>query len=315
MQGMNQILPNATTEDLPNGDEIFHVLYSLDEKFQIPGYQYIGTGRTYEKDGFDPKWRAIRDEHGRILVAICHNMHMGDAWEHADDPQYHGTFFFPGLPFWAHQLHRVCDDSLISRGNSELPQGMRVLDARESAGPASLNSERTMRRRDFVKLGCAAAAGLGAGKLALPQTAQSMPPMLGMPSAPQDAAPAGKADYTLEIAPQIVEIAPTIAISTVAYNGKVPGPLMRVREGQPVTVDVVNNTDTPEFVHWHGMYVASEIDGAEEGHADGAAARTPAEFQLWRGRQACVGITHAIMMDLHRGAPCGTVRFSRGVRE
>jgi len=92
MQGMNQILPNATTEDLPNGDEVFHVLYSLDEKFQIPGYQYIGTGRTDEKDGFDPKWRAIRDEHGRILVAICHNMHMGDAWEHADDPQYPERF-------------------------------------------------------------------------------------------------------------------------------------------------------------------------------------------------------------------------------
>ena len=123
-----------------------------------------------------------------------------------------------------------------------------------------------MRRRDFVKLGCAAAASLGAGKLALAQTSQSMPPMPGMPSAPaaQDAAPAGKADYTLEIAPQIIEIAPTVAISTIAYNGKVPGPLMRVREGQPVTVDVVNNTDTPEFVHWHGMYVASEVDGAEE---------------------------------------------------
>ncbi len=92
MQGMNQILPNATTEDLPNSDEIFHVLYTLEEKFQVPGYQYIGTGRTYEKDGFDPKWRAIRDEHGRILVAICHNMHLGDAWEHADDPQYPERF-------------------------------------------------------------------------------------------------------------------------------------------------------------------------------------------------------------------------------
>jgi hypothetical protein len=92
MLGMNQILPGATTEDLPNADEVFHVLYSLDEKFQIPGYQYIGTGRTYEKDGFDPKWRAIRDENGRMIVAICHNMHMGDAWEHADDPQYPEKF-------------------------------------------------------------------------------------------------------------------------------------------------------------------------------------------------------------------------------
>ncbi len=73
-----------------------------------------------------------------------------------------------------------------------------------------------MRRRDFVKLGCAAAASLGAGKLALSQASQSMPPMPGMPSTPQDAAPAGKADYTLEIAPRIIEIAPTISISTIA---------------------------------------------------------------------------------------------------
>jgi hypothetical protein len=92
MSGMNQILPNATVEDLPNSDEIFHVLYDLDQRFQIPGYQYMGTGRTYEKDGFDPKWRAIRDDHGRIIVAICHNMHLGDAWEHADNPLWPERF-------------------------------------------------------------------------------------------------------------------------------------------------------------------------------------------------------------------------------
>ena len=50
------------------------------------------TGRTYEKDGYQPKWRAIRDRKGRIIVAICHNMHLGDAWEWADDPNYPETF-------------------------------------------------------------------------------------------------------------------------------------------------------------------------------------------------------------------------------
>jgi len=78
--------------DLQSGDEIFHTLYDIDDKMQIPGEQYVWSGRTYEKDGYQPKWRAIRDDKGRIIVAICHNMHLGDAWELADDPNYPETF-------------------------------------------------------------------------------------------------------------------------------------------------------------------------------------------------------------------------------
>ena len=79
-------------EDLTDKDEIFHVLYDMDDRFQVPGEQYIRTGRTYEKDGYVAKWRGIRDDHGRIVVAICHNMHLGDAWEWADDPEYPEQF-------------------------------------------------------------------------------------------------------------------------------------------------------------------------------------------------------------------------------
>ena len=92
LSGMRKVFPERPVEDLKNSDEIFHVLYDLDERFQIPGYQYIWTGRTYERDGIEPHWRAIRDDKGRILVAICHNMHLGDAWEHADDPSYPERF-------------------------------------------------------------------------------------------------------------------------------------------------------------------------------------------------------------------------------
>jgi hypothetical protein len=97
MAGMSMVLPDATVEDLQDKDEIYHVLYSIDEKFQIPGEQYVGTGRTYEKDGYVPRWRAIRDEHGRIVVAICANMHLGDAWEWANTPDYPEKF--SGLAF------------------------------------------------------------------------------------------------------------------------------------------------------------------------------------------------------------------------
>jgi hypothetical protein len=92
MNGMRQVLPNRPIEDLQSSDEIFHTLYDIDDKMQIPGEQYVWSGRTYEKDGYQPKWRAIRDDKGRIIVAICHNMHLGDAWEWADDPNYPETF-------------------------------------------------------------------------------------------------------------------------------------------------------------------------------------------------------------------------------
>jgi FtsP/CotA-like multicopper oxidase with cupredoxin domain len=77
---------------------------------------------------------------------------------------------------------------------------------------------------------------------------------------------AGAADYEIKIAVCPVELAPDRIISTATYNGQFPGPLLRFKEGRQVTVDVVNETDTPEQLHWHGQMIPSEVDGsAEEG--------------------------------------------------
>lgn len=78
------------------------------------------------------------------------------------------------------------------------------------------------------------------------------------------ALPLAKPDLTLRIAPVSVEIAPGNAIKTTGYNGKVPGPILRMREGKRITVDVHNDTDMAEIVHWHGQFVASDVDGSEE---------------------------------------------------
>jgi FtsP/CotA-like multicopper oxidase with cupredoxin domain len=72
------------------------------------------------------------------------------------------------------------------------------------------------------------------------------------------------ADYRLEIAPLKLEIAPGKHVETVAYNGQVPGPLIRWPEGKPIAIDVVNHTDIPEIVHWHGLWIPSDEDGAME---------------------------------------------------
>jgi FtsP/CotA-like multicopper oxidase with cupredoxin domain len=93
-------------------------------------------------------------------------------------------------------------------------------------------------------------------------------------AAPGAAAPP---DVTLEIAPYTLEASPKHHIRTVAYNGQVPGPLLRMRQGQQQTIEVRNLTRDPEVVHWHGLFLPSEIDGAmEEGTpmiAPGATAR------------------------------------------
>jgi FtsP/CotA-like multicopper oxidase with cupredoxin domain len=73
-----------------------------------------------------------------------------------------------------------------------------------------------------------------------------------------------KADHTLRISSGLVELAPDKIVSTTLYNGQFPGPLLRFREGQRVVVDVHNDTDTPELVHWHGQMIASDVDGAAE---------------------------------------------------
>src|SRR5689334_20901497 len=71
-------------------------------------------------------------------------------------------------------------------------------------------------------------------------------------------------DYTLRIAPLKLELAPDRIIDTFGYSGTVPGPLLRVREGGPVTIDIRNETDIDDIVHWHGLYVPASADGAME---------------------------------------------------
>ena len=105
-------------------------------------------------------------------------------------------------------------------------------------------------RRHFLKLaGAATATSLAKPSEALRLTTQQ-------PSTPPH--------YTLRIATTPVELAPNRIISTTTYNNQFPGPLLRFKENQPVTIDIQNDTDTPEQLHWHGQSVPVEIDGAAE---------------------------------------------------
>jgi FtsP/CotA-like multicopper oxidase with cupredoxin domain len=75
---------------------------------------------------------------------------------------------------------------------------------------------------------------------------------------------AGAVDYSLRIKASPVEIAPKRIVSMITYNGQFPGPLVRLKEGRQVTVEIFNDTDTPEQLHWHGQKVSTDVDGAAE---------------------------------------------------
>jgi hypothetical protein len=93
LAGLRKIFPDRRIEDLPDNDAIFHLIADVGERIQVPNAPgYISSGRTYEQDGVHPEWRAVRDDNGRVVVAICHNMDLGDAWEWADLPEYPERF-------------------------------------------------------------------------------------------------------------------------------------------------------------------------------------------------------------------------------
>ncbi len=86
-RGMARIVPNSTIVELEDDDQIFHTVYDLTERYQVSGLNVI-NGRPYERNGFVPHWRGVLDEKGRVQVAICFNMDIGDSWEWADHPNY-----------------------------------------------------------------------------------------------------------------------------------------------------------------------------------------------------------------------------------
>src|SRR5579863_3219853 len=158
-----------------------------------------------------------------------------------------------------------------------------------------------------MKFGGVAAIELSAARLLMPQTQPAMPGMQSA-TAPQENS---KADFTLRIAPVTVELTPTRIISTIGYNGTSPGPVLRMKEGKPVTVEVINDTDVPELVHWHGLFLPAEVDGVEEENTPMVPPRGRIRYQF-TPRPAGTRWYHTHTMagaDLHRGSYTGQFGF------
>jgi FtsP/CotA-like multicopper oxidase with cupredoxin domain len=166
--------------------------------------------------------------------------------------------------------------------------------------------ESSLSRRHFLMASALAGGGLVLPISARAQNSMPMPKQSATPSALDQG---GAADVTLRIVTGLLELAPDHIVSTTLYNGQFPGPLLRFKEGQPVTVDVFNDTDTPELVHWHGQIIPSDVDGAaEEGTPYVPAHGTrrirftpkPAGFRFYHTHVVAEG-------DLNRGTYTGQV--------
>ncbi len=111
-RSLSKVFPEREVVDLPDSDPIFHTIYDLGDRFQVPGAQFFDSGRSYEPGmggdlnaGKTPHWRGVYDDRGRVMVAICHNMDLGDSWEHSDEPEYHEN--------WASLAYRVAMNYFI----------------------------------------------------------------------------------------------------------------------------------------------------------------------------------------------------------
>jgi hypothetical protein len=87
---MKMVFPDRQIVEIEDSDAIFHTVYDLIDRFQVPGAEHLRTG--YKGDGIGAHWRAIYDDDGRIMVAISFNSDIGDAWEWADTPRYPERF-------------------------------------------------------------------------------------------------------------------------------------------------------------------------------------------------------------------------------
>jgi hypothetical protein len=93
VEGMRTIFPDRPVEDVPPDEPIYSQPYEIGERLQVPGPGYMTSGYLYERyDGVTPHWRGIRDDKGRWMVLISHNIDYGEGWEQADNPNYPEAF-------------------------------------------------------------------------------------------------------------------------------------------------------------------------------------------------------------------------------
>jgi len=97
LASMKRVFPDRPIVDIDNADSIFHTVFDLDDRYQVPGARYMSTGVTWKCENCPAHWRGIYDDQGRLMVAMTVNSDLGDSWEWADEPRYQEKFSALGI--------------------------------------------------------------------------------------------------------------------------------------------------------------------------------------------------------------------------
>jgi hypothetical protein len=83
---IKRVFPDRPIIELGDDHPIFHAVFDLTDKRQVPTWQHLPRG--YRGDGAVPRWRAIVDDEDRVMVMIAFNNDIADGWQRADEPTY-----------------------------------------------------------------------------------------------------------------------------------------------------------------------------------------------------------------------------------
>lgn len=95
---IKKVFPDREPVELPLDHPLFHCVYDLKEKPQVPSIGQAQAGRsqgiTWEReDAKEVHYKGIFDDKGRMMVIICHNTDLGDGWEREGEDKWYFTEF------------------------------------------------------------------------------------------------------------------------------------------------------------------------------------------------------------------------------
>jgi len=101
-QDLKVVFPDREPQELPLEHPIFHCVYDLKEKPQVPSIGHAMSGyRTERWDAQEAHYRAVFDDDERIMMIICHNTDLGDGWEREGENE---DYFHQFSEKWAYPM-------------------------------------------------------------------------------------------------------------------------------------------------------------------------------------------------------------------
>jgi hypothetical protein len=94
---MQRVFPDRSFVEIPDDDQVFHVLYDLKDRYGIPGEWSLHSGVPYLNGGRVGHWRGLYDDKNRLMVVSDVNSDTSDSWEWADEPRYPERYSAQGI--------------------------------------------------------------------------------------------------------------------------------------------------------------------------------------------------------------------------